>query len=97
MEDDDRISTRFWFQHESGVRLYPYKVKHRRSGNVAFRVAPGRKGSNLTANQTELKDVEDVFRHVFGKGWAVRMCSMDRQVEGLFNKNGYSIVRTSET
>ena len=96
MKDEDRISSRFWFQHQSGVCLFPYKIKDQRSGQIAFRVAPGRKGANKTENQTQLEDVEEVFRHVFGKGWSVRMRSIDRGVEGLFNKDGYSIVGTSE-
>lgn len=96
-EDDNRISLRFWFEHESGVRLYPYKLQDRRTGRIAFRVAPGATGANRTVNQTQLEDVEDVFRHVFLKGWSVRLRSLDRSVEGLYNKDGHSIRRTSES
>jgi hypothetical protein len=95
--EDDRISRRFWFEHESGARLYPYKLLDRRGGRVAFRVAPGAKGANKTENQTQLDDVEQVFQHVFVKGWSVRMRSLDGSYEGLYNKDGYSIVRTSES
>lgn len=97
MKFENRISDRFWFEHESGKRLYPYKLQDRRSGRVAFRVARGAKGANKTINQTQLDDVDDVYRHVFGKGWSVRMRSIDRTVEGLYNKDGHSIVRTSES
>jgi len=95
--DDDRISDRFWFEHETGKRLYPYKCRDQRSGQVMFRVAPGAAGANKVENQTQLDDVEEVFRHVFGKGWSVRLCSLDRSVEGLYSKDGHSIVRTSES
>lgn len=95
--DDDLISRRFWFEHESGKRLYPYKSRDRRSGRVAFRVAPGMAGANKVENQTQLDDVEEVYRHVFGKGWSVRLRSLDRSVEGLYSKDGYSIVRNSES
>lgn len=95
--DDGRISQRFWFEHESGNRLYPYKSRDQRSGRVAFRVAPGATGANKVENQTQLDDVEEVYRHVFDKGWSVRLCSLDRSVEGLYSRDGYSIVRTSET
>jgi hypothetical protein len=97
MNADGRISTRFWFQHESGARLYPYKLRDQRTGRIAFRVAPGGKGANKVENQTQIDDEADVFRHVFGKGWSVRMRSLDRSVEGLYNKDGHSIVRTSES
>ena len=94
---DERISTRFWFEHSSGVRLYPYKLRDSRTGHLAYRVAEPRAGANRVANQTQLDDVEDVYRHVMQMGWSVRMRSMDRSVEGLYNKDGYSIVRHSES
>ncbi len=97
MTDEERISHRFWFQHSSGTRLYPCKVKDLRNGRIAFRVAPGAKGANKTVNQTQLDEADDVYRHVFGRGWSVRMRSLDGKIEGLYNKDGYSIVRTSET
>lgn len=92
----EAISHRFWFQHESGRRLYPYKSIERRSGRWAFRVAPPGAGANKTINQTLLEDVEEVYRHVFGKGWSVRLCDENGQYDGLYNKDGYSIVGTSE-
>src|SRR3546814_8373706 len=51
MNGDDRISQRFWFEHQSGKRLYPYKLRDLRSGRVAFRVAPGAAGANKVENQ----------------------------------------------
>jgi hypothetical protein len=97
MSADDRISHRFWFEHQSGKRLYPYRLRDRRSGRVAFRIAPGATGANKVENQAQVDDEEEVFRHVFGRGWSVRMRSLDGSVEGLYNKDGYSIVRTSES
>lgn len=93
---DDRISTRFWFEHSSGIRLYPYKLRDNRTGHLAYRVAEPRAGANRVANQLQLDDVEDVYRHVMQMGWSVRMRSMDRRTEGLYNKDGHSIVRASE-
>lgn len=61
---DDRISTRFWFEHSPGVRLYPYKLRDNRTGHSAFRVAEPRAGANRAANQFLLDDVEDMCRHV---------------------------------
>ena len=91
-----RIDQSFWFEHTSGKRLFPYKLEDRRSKQVAFRVAPPGTGANRTINQTQLDKVEQVRFYVFSKGWSVRMISADGTIEGLYNKNGYSIVSTSE-
>lgn len=92
----EAISDRFWFQHQSGRRIYPYRSVERNSGRWAFRVAPPGTGANKTINQTLLDDVEEVYRHVFHKGWSVRLCDENGKYDGLYNKDGYSIVGTSE-
>ncbi|WP_420009113.1 hypothetical protein [Xanthomonas sacchari] len=93
----ERIDKRFWFEHRSGIRLYPYRLKCRDTGCVAFRVARPGTGANQNANQIQLEDVEEVFRHVFALGYSVRMSALDPRVNGLYSKDGYSIVRTSES
>lgn len=92
----ESIDHRFWFEHQSGRKLYPYRSVERRSGRWAFRVAPPGMGANRVENGTLLDDVEEVHRHVFGKGWSVRLCDAEGQYDGLYNRAGYSIVRTSE-
>ena len=89
--------TRFWFEHESGQRLYPYRLKNRDTGRVAFRVAKPGAGANRKINQVELDHVEDVFRYVFSLGYSVRMRGDDPKFNGLYSQDGYSIVRTSES
>jgi len=92
-----RLNRRFWFEHTSGQRLFPYKLEDRRSKRIAFRVAPRGMGANRTINQTQLDDIEQVHFHVFSRGWSVRMASEDGKIEGLYNKDGHSIVSTSES
>lgn len=92
----ESISDHFWFEHSSGRKLYPYRSAERQSGRWAFRVAPPGTGANRTENQTLLEDVEDVHHFVFGKGWSVRLCDAEGKYNGLYNKDGYSIVRTSD-
>ena len=89
--------TRFWFQHESGKRLYPYRLRNRDTGRIAFRVAKPGAGANRKVNQVELDDVEEVFRHVFSLGYSVRMRGEDPKFNGLYARDGHSIVRTSES
>jgi hypothetical protein len=93
----ERMSERFWFQHESGDRLYPYRIKNRTTGRVAFRAAPPGTGNNITENQIELDHEEDLYRYVFAMGWSTRMRSRSGSWNGLYNKDGRSIVLTSET
>ncbi|TZF90683.1 hypothetical protein [Cognatilysobacter lacus] len=93
----ESISDRFWFEHQSGRRLFPYRSVERQTGRWAFRVAPPGTGANRVVNGQLLDDVEDVYRHVFGKGWSVRLCDADGKYDGLYNKDGHSIVRTSES
>lgn len=92
-----RIDTSFWFEHRNGVRLYPCRVKRRDTGRVAFRVAQPGTGANRNVNQIELEDVGEVFYHVFALGYSVRMSGLDSRLNGLYSKDGYSIVRTSES
>ena len=61
------------------------------------RVAPPGTGANLTINQTLLEDENEVYRYVFGKGWSVRLCDEAGKFDGLYNKDGRSIVKTSES
>src|SRR5690606_8207335 len=91
------IDPRFWVEHSSGQRLYPYLLLNRDTGRATFRVAKPGAGANRKENQVELEDVEDVYRHVFGHGWSVRLRGRDPKFNGLYNAKGYSIIRTSES
>lgn len=89
------ISRRFWFEHSSGTRLYPYRSRELGGERWAFRVAPPGTGANK--NQTLIDDEDEVYRFVFSKGWSVRLCDANGKHDGLYNKDvGYSIVGTSE-
>ena len=90
-DDLERLDRSFWFIHKGKTKIYPYRLKSRQTGKIAFRVAPPGTGANLTKNQLQLDDVRDVIRHVFEHGWSVRMRSPDWEVDGLYNKDGYSI------
>lgn len=92
----DSVSTRFWFEQHDGTRLYPYRVLNRETGKLAFRVARPAAGANRKENQLEVTDVEKVYRFVFHLGYSVRMRARDPGVQGLYNRNGRSIARTSE-
>jgi hypothetical protein len=92
--DEEMISRRFWFEHESGRRLFPQRQKNQQTGCALYRVGKGA-GANQVKNQLELDDIEDVYRHVFRHGWLVRMRAADGW-NGMYGKGGRSIVRTSE-
>ncbi len=96
MSNENPISHRFWFEHETGVRLYPYKLLDRATGRTAFRLVPGAKETSLNKNPVQIESEDEVFDHVFHRGWSVRMCSLDRSMQGLYNTASPSIVRTSK-
>lgn len=92
--DEEPISNRFWFEHESGRRLYPVRQKNQKTGRISYRIGKGA-GANRVVNQHELDDIEDVYRKVFNDGWLVRMRARDGW-NGMYGKDGPSIIRTSE-
>lgn len=92
--EDEPISDRFWFEHESGRRLYPVRQKNQKTGRVRYRIGKGA-GANRIENQLELDDIDEVFRKVFHDGWLVRMRARDGW-NGMYGKDGPSIVGTSE-
>ncbi len=92
MKQDDPISRRFWFDHESGTRLYPCRIRDRGNKTATFRVVPRGTGNN---SELQLQDEEELYERVIMQGWAVRMSSLDHSQTGLFHKEAASIVRTS--
>lgn len=91
------IDPRFWFEHISGHRLYPYRLTNRDNGQSTFRVARPGTGNNRKENQIELDDVEEVFQHVFAHGCSVRLRGLDPKLNGLYSPYGRNIVGTSES
>src|SRR3546814_14188869 len=83
MNGDDRISPRFWFEHQSGKRLYPYKLRDQRSGRVAYGVAPGAAGANKAENQNHIDNEEEGHRHVVDIGRSVRKTTTNGSWGGL--------------
>lgn len=93
----DSISTRFWFEHKNGKRLYPYRQRDQVTRRHTFRVAEARAGNSRAKFEVQLDDIEEVYRYVFELGYAVRLKAMDGSSKALYSKTGHSITRTSET
>jgi|GEM_PF-2089300 len=94
---NDSMSTRFWFEHKSGKRLFPYVLKDRITRRLTYRVAESRQGNSKAKYEVQLDDIEDVFRYVFDEGYVVRLKAMDGMFAALYSTTGRNIVRTSES
>ena len=85
----DVFSRRFCFEHESGDVLYPYRMRNRRTGRLAFRVSDTRVVHGLQREVEEDEMEQLVLEHNF----KVRMSTLDRKRNGGYTPTGRSIVR----
>ena len=87
----ERINKKLVLIHSSGVELFPYQIKSRTTGNIAFHVAPvGER--NAKGLGIELTSIDDVIEHVLRRGYKVRARSLDRSVTGSFKIGDRAIV-----
>jgi hypothetical protein len=77
----ERFSHLFCLIHDSGDVLYPIKMRCKKTGVIAFRVAPH---GNTTQDSIELHDEHEVLRHVRDLGFSVRAKSKTTERHGLY-------------
>jgi hypothetical protein len=78
--DGERHGRAFSFVLNTGVEVFPVRMKQRDSGEAGFRVSLR---GNTTAD-AETVDEETMARKVLKEGYAVRCASMDGNVTGLY-------------
>ncbi len=89
LEDDTSLfSNLFYLLHQTGDRLYPVRMKNRKTGRVAFRVSDH---GNTLADGLEIDDAETMYDYVVNKGFAVRAATLNRSRDGLFRPDQRSI------
>lgn len=88
---DDVFGRSFCLIHKTGISLYPVRMKNQDTGRVAFRISAGGTGGNTKATGQEENDESRVFGCVVNEGWAVRVASLDRKIEGLYKVGHRSI------
>jgi hypothetical protein len=93
--NQERVSRRFSFIFKSGVEVFPVLVKDRNTGNIAFRVAPGGKGSNKTVNQDQV-DEETMVLRVLTENYLVRCSSLDGKTTGMYKNGERSVERVMQ-
>lgn len=81
--NQERVARVFSFILKAGYEVFPIMLKGRQSGNIAFRVHPGGKGSNITINQDEV-DEKNMAELVLTQGYSVRCSSLDGKVTGMY-------------
>ncbi|WP_250501612.1 hypothetical protein [Caballeronia sp. AZ7_KS35] len=85
------IDKTFCLIHETGAELYPYTIKNRLTGNVAFRVAaPGNRDAHGLAE--EITDIAVVKDKVYRHGYSVRAKTADGLRHGSYRIHGGRIV-----
>ncbi len=90
--DADLYCRRFCFVHESGDRLYAYRVRNNDTGTLAFRVSDQRVIKDL---EQEAEDEAEMMRLVLDLNYQVRMSTLPgtRKRQGGYRRHGRSIVR----
>lgn len=89
---DNIFSDLFYMVHKNGRHLYPYKLKNRQTGKVAFQVSVGGAGGNTKQAGEEIDCEERVKDLVVNHGYAVRVKTKDNQSQGLYKAGQRSIV-----
>ncbi|EOX4805143.1 hypothetical protein ACFKIT_003765 [Vibrio alginolyticus] len=85
------FSELFYLVHESGDELYPYRIKNRDTGKVAFRVSEGGEKGNTKEVSEEIDCEYEVKRLVLEHGYAVRAQTLDKTRSGLYKLGQRSI------
>jgi hypothetical protein len=88
--DQDRFSRAFSFVLNNGIELFPVKMKRRDTGVVAFRISKGGTAGN-TLEVGEEVDEETMIYKVLKLGYAVRCCSVDGSIRGLYKPDQRSV------
>ena len=94
--EQEHFSNLFYLLHESGDKLYPQRMKDRKTGDFAFRVSPGGRGSNTKEVEIEVGDEQKMKWYVFERGYAVRASTKNGNRKGLYKIEGHSIVQAVE-
>ena len=93
----DEFSYKFYLEHKDGIKLYPIRVKNRDTGKVAFRISLGGKKGNTKELGLEIENEDELKSYIFGKGYAIRVSTLDKKVKGLYKIGHRSILRAVES
>lgn len=82
--DLDNVSARLICVLQDGTKLFPVKMKNRKTNRVAYRVSSGGKGGNTLENGEEIDDEEKMIDLVVNHGYAVRMANAKTSAKSLY-------------
>jgi hypothetical protein len=86
------FSYKFYLAHKEGHKLYPIRIKNRETGKLAFRVSEGGTRGNTKEIGLEITDENQVKNYVLKKGFAVRVSTVNKSVQGLYKVGQRSIL-----
>ena len=89
-QDNSCFAQTITLHHASGDILIPVKVRNRKTGCTAFRIAEPVSGSNKNENQVETLCEGRVAR-ALADGWLVRCATRSRSRNGMYGAAKNSI------
>lgn len=82
--DPDTISSRLMCILQDGTKLFPARMKNRKTGRIAFRVSAGGKGGNTLEEGEEIDSEDEMIDLVVNQGYAVRMANAKTAAKSLY-------------
>ena len=67
-----------------GTKLFPAKMKNRKTARVAYRVSAGGKGGNTLEEGEEIESENQMIDLVVNHGYAVRMANAKTAAKNLY-------------
>lgn len=80
----DNVSTRLMCVLLDGTKLFPAKMKNRKTNRVAYRVSAGGKGGNTLEDGKEIDSEDQMIDLVVNHGYAVRMANAKTAAKSLY-------------
>lgn len=80
----DNVSTRLMCVLLDGTKLFPVKMKNRKTSRIAYRVSAGGKGGNSLGEGEEIDSEDQMIDLVVNHGYAVRMANAKTAAKSLY-------------
>lgn len=87
----DNVSTRLMCVLHDGTKLFPAKMKNRKTNRIAYRLSAGGKGGNTIEEGQEEESEDQMIDLVVNKGYAVRMASNKSAAKSLYKLHARAI------
>lgn len=87
----DNVSSRLMCVLLDGTKLFPSKMKNRKTNRVAYRVSAGGKGGNTLEDGEEIDSEDQMIDLVVNHGYAVRMANAKTAAKSLYKLHARAV------